>query len=76
MVSRKGMIIFFQTPKVVAEIEKAGVHVVYKNDKRNYLTGYVDSAQFEKVKKQVEAIKNVRKVEESLQDMQELDFKE
>ncbi len=76
MVSRKGMIVFFQTPKVVAEIEKAGVHVVYKNDKRNYLTGYVDSPQFEKIKKQVEAIKNVRKVEESLLDMQELDFKE
>jgi uncharacterized protein YlbG (UPF0298 family) len=76
MISRKGIIVWFVTPRVRQEIEKQGVNVVYQNDKRNYLTGYVDANQFERVKKQLEAMKNVKKVEESLTEMDVLDFPE
>jgi len=76
MISRKGIVVFYQSPKVIAEVERLGVHVTYRNDQRSYLAGYVDASQFEKIRKQLEAVKNVRKVDESLADMQELDFNE
>lgn len=76
MISRKGIIVWFVTPRVRQEIEKQGVNVVYQNDKRNYLTGYVDANQFDRVKKQLEAMKNIKKVEESLTEMNVLDFTE
>jgi len=76
MISRKGIIVWFATSKVRQEIEKQGVNVVYQNDKRNYLTGYVDASQFDRIKKQLETMKNIKKVEESLVDMEVLDFPE
>ncbi len=76
MIQRKGIIVFYQSPKVIAEVERLGVHVTYKNESRNYLAGYVDATQFEKIKKLIEAVKNVRKVEESLADMKDLDFQD
>jgi uncharacterized protein YlbG (UPF0298 family) len=76
MVSRKGLIVYFASPKVKQEIEKLGINIVYQNDKRNYLTGYVDASQFDRVKKQLESIKNIKKVEESLVDMEVLNFTE
>lgn len=76
MVKRKGIIVYFQNKKVAKEIEKAGVNVTYINPKANYLSGYVDSEQFENVKKQIQKFRLVRKVEESLVDMDEFEFKE
>jgi len=76
MVSRKGIVIYYTTAKVVQEIEKLGVHIVYKNDKRNYLTGYIDSTQFERVKKQIETMKTIKKVEESLLENTNYEFTE
>jgi uncharacterized protein YlbG (UPF0298 family) len=76
MIIRKGIIVYFQTSKVIQEIEKQGVAVVYKNDKRNYLVGYVDKNQFDRVKKQLEGMKNIKKVEESLLDMEQFAFPE
>lgn len=76
MINRKGIIVYFQTPKVIQEIEKQGIAVVYKNEKRNYLVGYVDKNQFDRVKKQLEGMKNVKKVEESLLDMEQFAFPE
>lgn len=76
MISRKGIIVYFLTPKVIQEIEKQGVAVAYKNDKRNYLVGYVDKNQFDRVKKQLEGMKNIKKVEESLLDMDQFAFPE
>lgn len=76
MINRKGIIVYFQTVKIIPEIEKQGVAVVYKNDKRNYLVGYVDKNQFDRVKKQLEGMKNVKKVEESLLDMEQFAFPE
>lgn len=76
MVSRKGIVVYFTTPKIVTEIEKLGVHIVYKNEKRNYLTGYLDSQLFERVFKQIEAMKACKKVEESQMDFANYTFKE
>lgn len=76
MVSRKGLVVYFTTPKIVTEIEKLGVHIVYKNEKRNYLTGYLDSQNFERVFKQIEAMKACKKVEESQMDFANYTFKE
>lgn len=76
MVSRKGLTIYYASPKVRQEIERQGVNVVYQNDKRNFLTGYVDANQFDRIKKQLEAMKNIKKVEESLVDMDVLTFTE
>lgn len=76
MVKRKGIIVYFQSPKALPEIEKQGINITYKNEKRGYLVGYVDENQFERVKKLVEVIKNVRKVEESLLDMDTFSFQE
>lgn len=76
MVSRKGIIVYYATPKVRQEIEKQGVNIVYQNEKRNFITGYVDSNQFERIKKTLETMKNIKKVEESLVEMEELNFSE
>jgi len=76
MVSRKGLIIYFASSKVKQEVEKLGINIVYVNEKRSYLTGYVDASQLERVKKQLETMKNIKKVEESLVDMEVLNFTE
>jgi uncharacterized protein YlbG (UPF0298 family) len=76
MVSRKGFVVYYTTSKIIPEIEKLGVHVVYKNDKRNYLTGYVDSPNYERVKTQIEAMKAVKKFEESLMEVSNYEFSE
>jgi uncharacterized protein YlbG (UPF0298 family) len=76
MVTRKGIIVYYATPKVRQEIEKQGVNIVYQNDKRSYITGYVDATQFERIKKLLETMKNIKKVEESLVEMEVLDFAE
>jgi uncharacterized protein YlbG (UPF0298 family) len=76
MVNRKGIVIYFASAKVRQEIEKLGVSIVYVNEKRFYMTGYVDSNQFDRVKKAIEGFKNVKKVEESLIEMDNLNFTE
>ncbi|MFA5006639.1 MAG: DUF2129 domain-containing protein [Candidatus Izemoplasmatales bacterium] len=76
MIQRKGIIVFYQSPKVIAEVERLGVHVTYRNEDRGYLAGYVDASQFDRIAKQLETVNNVRKVEASLADMQELDFQD
>jgi len=76
MVKRKGIIVYFQNKKVAKEVEKAGVHITYLNPKANYLSGYVDAEQFDKIRKQIQKFRQVRKVDESLVEMDEFDFKE
>ncbi|HOP57373.1 MAG TPA: DUF2129 domain-containing protein [Bacillota bacterium] len=76
MVNRKGIIVYFQSKKIVKEVEKTGVNVVYINPKAKYLTGYIDASEYEKARKQIQKIRLVRKVEESLVDMEEFSFNE
>lgn len=76
MVVRKSFIVYFQNKKVSKEIEKMGVNITYINPKANYLVGYIDSAQYEKTKKQIQHLKLVKKVDESLLEMDHLEFTE
>ncbi len=76
MVKRKGIIVYFQNKKVEKDVEKAGVNITYLNPKARYLTGFVDADDYEKVRKQLQKFRLVRKVDESLVDMDEFDFKE
>jgi len=76
MVNRKGIIIYFQNKKIVKEVEKAGVHISYVNPKANYLAGYIDEGQFDRVKKQLQKHRQIRKIEESMIEMEHLSFKE
>ncbi len=76
MVKRRGIIVYFQNKKVAKEIAKNGVNITYLNPKANYLSGFVDAENFEKIKRQIQKMRLVRKVEESLVDMEDFDFKE
>lgn len=76
MVSRKSLIVYFQNKKVAKEIEKLGVNITYINAKTNYLTGYLDATNYEKVKKQIATLRHVKKVEDSFLDLGGFDFKE
>jgi len=76
MVKRKGIIIYFQNKKVAKEAESLGVSISYINPKAGYLTGFVDFEQYEKVRKQLAKHRLVKKVDESLLDMEALAFKE
>ncbi|MBU1145083.1 MAG: YlbG family protein [Firmicutes bacterium] len=76
MVSRKAMVVYFQSKKVEKEIEKLGVNITYINVKMNYLIGYVDAISYDKVKKQIANLRHVRKVEDSLLEMETFDFNE
>ncbi len=76
MIKRKGIIVYFQNKKIAKEAETLGVSIAYLNPKAGYLTGYIDADQFEKAKKQLLRHKLVKKVDESLLDMENFDFKE
>lgn len=76
MVSRKALIFYFQSKKVLKEIEKFNLNIVYVNEKANYAVAYTDSQNVEKAKKQLQSVHGIKKVEESLADMDHLDFKE
>ncbi|MDD3122845.1 MAG: DUF2129 domain-containing protein [Candidatus Izemoplasmatales bacterium] len=76
MVSRKAMVIYFQSKKVVKEIEKLNLNITYVNEKANYAIAYTDTVNYEKAKKQVQALSGIKKVDDSLADMEHLEFKE
>jgi uncharacterized protein YlbG (UPF0298 family) len=76
MVSRKAMVIYFQSKKVVKEIEKLNMNLTYVNEKANYAIAYTDTSNYDKAKKQVQALHGIKKVDDSLADMEHLEFKE
>jgi len=76
MVSRKAIIVYFQSKKVLKELEKFNLNVVYVNDKANYAVVYTDTQNVEKAKKQMQNIHGIKKVEDSLAEMDHLEFKE
>ncbi|MDD4183954.1 MAG: DUF2129 domain-containing protein [Candidatus Izemoplasmatales bacterium] len=76
MVNRKGIIVYFQNKKIAKEVEALGISISYLNPKAGYLTGYVDAEMYEKVRKQLIKNKLVKKVDESLLDIETLGFNE
>ncbi|MGD9910468.1 MAG: DUF2129 domain-containing protein [Candidatus Izemoplasmatales bacterium] len=76
MVKRKGIIIYFQNKKAIKDIERFHVRVTYVNEKAGYAVAYMDEPYVEKTKKQIQNLKGIKKVEESLVEMEHLEFNE
>ena len=74
MVERKGIVVYFQNKKVIKTIKKYNINITYVNTAGKYLTGYCDTAEFEKIKKDLKQKKLIRKVDESLIEMPEIDL--
>ena len=65
MLDRKSLIVYFRNPKIIKRLEQVG-HVTYFHKKRRYAIVYVNADEVKKVKAELEKIRHVRKVEESL----------
>lgn len=72
MVNRKGIVIYFQNTKVIKVIKKFNINIAYINEAGKYLTGYVDSEEYLTIKKELIKNKLIRKVDESLIEMPNL----
>jgi len=72
---RKSIIVYFRSPKVVKQIAEFG-EIKYYTKKGKYAIIYLNADEVKNVSEQLEKLKLVRKVEESLQDDSEyqLDF--
>ena len=75
MLKRQSLIIYFRNPKILKEIAKIS-EIKYYHKKRRYAIVYVSEGEVEEVSAKLKALKNVRRVEESLRDGEEyeLDF--
>ena len=73
MVERKGIVIYFQNKKVIKNIKKFDINISYINEAGRYMTGYVDSKDFNTIKKELNNLKLVKKVDESLIEMPIID---
>ena len=70
MIERTGIIVYFNSNKVIQEIQKIeAIDIVYENTKANYLVGYLDKSLYQKISKQIINMKHVKKVEPSLLEM-------
>jgi len=67
MRNRKSIIVYFKSPRVLKRLKKIG-NVAYFHNKRKYAVLYIDEERMEKIRKELEALKHVRRVEESLLD--------
>ncbi|TVP94730.1 MAG: DUF2129 domain-containing protein [Acholeplasmatales bacterium] len=69
MFDRKSVIVYFRNPKVLKHLKQYG-NLAYYHKKRRYAVMYVDADALEKTMKQIQVIRNVRRVEVSpLYDM-------
>jgi len=76
MIRRKEIIIYIQNKKAVKELEKLSMNITYVNEKANYVVAYIDRDNSDKFKKQLLSTSGVKRVEESLVDLEEFSFKE
>lgn len=76
MIRRKEIIIYIQNKKAVKELEKLSMNITYINEKANYVVAYIDRDNSDKFKKQILSTPGVKRVEESLVDLEEFSFKE
>jgi len=65
MIKRTSVIVYFRSPKAVKQIEKIAP-VNYYHKKRRYAVCYVNEAQKDAIIAQFQAMKLVKRVEESL----------
>lgn len=74
MVKRKGIIIYFRNKKIINKIKELGINVTYVSEALRYLTGYVDESLFNEVQKTLKNHRLIKKIEESKQEMESLNF--
>ena len=67
MLKRKSLIVYFRNPKVLRKIEAFG-EIKYFTKKKKYAIIYVNEEKLEQTKKDLQNLKLVRKIEESLFD--------
>ena len=70
MLKRKSLIVYFRNPKVLKQVEKFG-EIMYFTKKKKYAVIYVNEEELQEKKKELQGLKLVRKVEESLLDTTE-----
>ena len=70
MLKRKSLIVYFRNPKVLKQVEKHG-EIKYFTKKKKYAVIYVNEEELQEKKKELQGLKLVRKVEESLLDTTE-----
>jgi uncharacterized protein YlbG (UPF0298 family) len=70
MLKRKSLIVYFRNPKVLKQVEKFG-EIMYFTKKKKYAVIYVNEEELQEKKKELQGLKLVRKVEESLSDTTE-----
>ncbi len=67
MRNRKSIIVYFKSPRVLKRLKKIG-HIAYFHKKRKYAVLYIDEDRGDKIRKELESLKHVRRVEDSLLD--------
>jgi len=70
MIKRKSLIVYFRNPKVLKQVEKFG-EIKYFTKKKKYAVIYVNEDELEQKKKEIQGLKLVSRVEESLLDTTE-----
>lgn len=74
MVKRKGIVIYFRNAKVLKKLSKFDINITYINKLGKYLTGYVDDDKFDDIKQDLRKIKQIKYVDHSKIDMEDLSF--
>jgi len=74
MIDRKGIVIYFQNAKVVKQLDKYNINIVYVNEAGKYLTGYCNTKDLPNIRKELKNNKLIRKIEESYVDMPEIEI--
>lgn len=73
MLKRRSLIVYFRNPKVLKTIEKIS-EIKYYTKKKKYAVIYVNEDEVEQKTQELQAIKLVRRVEESLFETEEYQF--
>lgn len=74
MVKRKGIVVYFRSNKVLKKLSKFDINITYINKLGKYLTGYVDEIKYEDIKLELKKLKQIKYVDQSKVDMEDLSF--
>ncbi len=69
MIDRKGIVIYFQNPKVIKIVKKYNINITYVNKIGKYLTGYCNALDYQTIKKELKKNRLIKKIDESLVEM-------
>jgi uncharacterized protein YlbG (UPF0298 family) len=72
-IARKLLVVYYNHYHVIKKLEKHG-HLIYSSKKLKYAYVYINAKDLKLVMNNINNIKGVTKVEESLMDMSEYNF--